>query len=315
MPVEPQFVLRALGVPEITEVVPRSGSYSGSLFLDLRFRELVKACLATHPVHLDEASLAHFVRSFSESDKLTYKGPEDDTKLFRFRCLYSEDSHDPAVGLEHGELIIPGDVLRREVFDPVVEQVGLLPSRQIAAHRCHFFGSIQVLHSIASHVQASNGRLDVLLLVGGFSRNEYLFQCITEQFASSIAVVRPPDGDFASCGGGALFHAGSLVSSVVPPQNVFRRVTLPAEQEDTMLRLAYITGVPGTWLCENRVEYIVRRGSNVMKGSRSELRLRRLCSSRYDRTFKLVLYTSDGDQTRRYFDEEQEASLLWEFLR
>jgi hypothetical protein len=36
---------------------------------------------------------------------------------------------DAAVGLDHGELVIPGNVLRREVFDPVVQQVSLLPRR------------------------------------------------------------------------------------------------------------------------------------------------------------------------------------------
>jgi len=258
------------------------------LFLDFRFRELVRARLTTHPVHLDEASLAYFVRSFSESAKLVYKGPGDDAGLFRFRCLYAEDPHDPTTGLEHGELVIPGDILRREVFDPVIEQV---------------------LRTIASHVRALNVRLDVLLLVGGFSTNEYLFQRITDRFASNIAVIRPADGDFASCGGGARVGIASPVSSVIPPQNIFRRVTLPAEQEDRVLRPAYITGVPGSLLCENRVEYIVRRGSRVMKGSNSELRLRKHCSSRYDCTFDLVLYTSNGDQTWRYFDEEQGEEL------
>jgi hypothetical protein len=33
------------------------------------------------------------------------------------------DSDDPSVGLINGELAIPGNLLRREVFDPVVNQV------------------------------------------------------------------------------------------------------------------------------------------------------------------------------------------------
>jgi len=282
-------VLPALGAPKIVEAAPRSGSYCGSLFLDLRFRELVQERLAAHPVHLGEASLAHFVQSFSQSEKLDYQGTKDDTKLFRFRCLHVEDLHDPAVGLDHGELVIPGDVLRREVFDPVVEQV---------------------LHSIATHVEASKVQLDALLLVGGFSANEYLFRRITEQFGSGLlSVIRPADGDLASCHGGARFGISSLVSSVIHPQNVFRHVALPAEREDRMMRPVYITSVGGRSLCEHRVEYIVRRGASIVKGGRSELRLRKLCISQYDRTFELVLYTSNGEQTRRYFDEEEGEEL------
>jgi hypothetical protein len=56
----------------------RSGANCGSLFLDLRFRELVRTLLVDHPAHLDAASLAYFMHSFSETDKLAYRGEVDD---------------------------------------------------------------------------------------------------------------------------------------------------------------------------------------------------------------------------------------------
>jgi hypothetical protein len=43
--------------------------------------------------------------------------------MFHFTCFNVEDPHDPSVGLNHGELSIPGNLLRREVFDPVVNEV------------------------------------------------------------------------------------------------------------------------------------------------------------------------------------------------
>ena len=63
---------------EIAEVCARSGANCGSLFLDLRFRELVKTLLADHPAHLDPASLAYFMHAFSETEKMAYMGEEDD---------------------------------------------------------------------------------------------------------------------------------------------------------------------------------------------------------------------------------------------
>ena len=96
---------------EIAEMCARSGANCGSLFLDLRFRELVKVCflyeilkfviyflsktlLQDHPAHLDPPSLAYFsqyainvlhsiynmstVHSFSETDKHNYRGVMDD---------------------------------------------------------------------------------------------------------------------------------------------------------------------------------------------------------------------------------------------
>jgi hypothetical protein len=43
--------------------------------------------------------------------------------MFQFHCFNTEDPQDPTVGLINGELCIPGNLLRREVFDPVVNEV------------------------------------------------------------------------------------------------------------------------------------------------------------------------------------------------
>ena len=90
------------------------------------------------------------VHSFSETDKLNYSGIEDDglflfsvsmrriTKfidnMFHFTCFNVEDPHDPSVGLINGQLSIPGNLLRREVFDPVVNEVRHLSSLHSFLH-------------------------------------------------------------------------------------------------------------------------------------------------------------------------------------
>jgi hypothetical protein len=84
-------ILGSLSNLDIAEVCTRSGSNCGSLFLDLRFRELVRTLLADHPAHLDAASLASFMRSFSETDKLAYMGESDDSNMFHFTCFNPED--------------------------------------------------------------------------------------------------------------------------------------------------------------------------------------------------------------------------------
>lgn len=43
--------------------------------------------------------------------------------MFHFTCFNVEDPDDPSVGLFNGELSIPGNLLRREVFDPVIDEV------------------------------------------------------------------------------------------------------------------------------------------------------------------------------------------------
>lgn len=58
--------------------------------------------------------------------------------MFHFTCFNVEDPNDPSVGLVDGQLSIPGNLLRREVFDPVVAEVcELIPS---LLHLQHFEG-------------------------------------------------------------------------------------------------------------------------------------------------------------------------------
>lgn len=75
--------------------------------------------------------------------------------MFHFTTFNVEDPHDPSVGLINGELAIPGNLLRREVFDPVISQV---------------------LDLIEEQTRKVDQRIDALLLVGGFSGSEYLFR-------------------------------------------------------------------------------------------------------------------------------------------
>ncbi|KAG5735573.1 Heat shock 70 kDa protein 12B [Termitomyces sp. T112] len=277
---------------EIAEMCARSGANCGSLFLDLRFRELVKALLAEHPAHLDPASLAYFMHSFSETEKLSYAGISDDHNMFHFTCFNVEDPHDPSVGLINGQLSIPGSLLRREVFDPVVGEV---------------------LQLVEDQIQRVDQRIDALLLVGGFAGSEYLKQRIEERFSSRIRVIaRPADADTATLRGAARYGLARrpLVSSVIAPKSYIMKVKLPAEQEDFMKRPAYIkTNDAGASICENRLQYLVSKGAILRKGQRLNTKFCKYSQSNQDSTFVATLYTSDTDKIMRYTDEGETTEL------
>ncbi|KAI0370869.1 actin-like ATPase domain-containing protein [Pilatotrama ljubarskyi] len=277
---------------EIAELCARSGANCGSLFLDLRFRELMKTLLADHPVHLDRVSLANFMENFSETEKLRYMGEEDDDKMFHFTCFNVEDPDDPAVGLVNGEVTIPGNLLRREVFDPVVNEV---------------------LELIEAQTKKVDQRLDALLLVGGFSGSEYLFRKVQERFASQIRVIaRPPDCDTATLRGAAQYGLARkpLVSSVIAPQSYMLKVKLPAEREDWLKRPAYIReNDAGVAICENRLQYLVAKGAILRKGQRLKTTFCKFSQTPSDRMFVATLYTSDSDKIMRYTDEGEISEL------
>ncbi|CCA73398.1 hypothetical protein PIIN_07352 [Serendipita indica DSM 11827] len=277
---------------EIAEVCARSGANCGSIFLDLRFRELVKTLLADHPAHLDNASLAYFMHSFSETDKITYEGESQDEMMFHFTCFNVEDPDDPSVGLFNGELSIPGNLLRREVFDPVINEV---------------------LQLIEDQLKRTEQVVDALMLVGGFSGSEYLFKRVDERFGTRIKVIaRPSDADTATLRGAAQYGLARrpLVSSVVAPRAYIMRVKLPAEHEDYMKRPAYIHNNPsGVPICENRLKYLVHKGAIIRKGQMIRAPFCKYSANAADRMFVAVLYTSEVDREMRYTDEGETTEL------
>ncbi|KAJ7682898.1 hypothetical protein B0H17DRAFT_1075328, partial [Mycena rosella] len=241
---------------EIAEIAARSGASCGSLFLDLRFRALVQALLADHPAHLDAASLAYFMHSFSEADKLTYAGRADDDAIFYFNCFNVEDPDDPAVGLINGQLAIPGVLLREAVFDPVVDEVLDLITRQLAV----------------------SPPIDALLLVGGFSGSTYLKARVEEHFGAQIhTLARPPDSDTATLRGAARYGLArrALVSQLVVPRSYVMKVKLPAEPEDRVRRPGFVhVNDAGVEVCENRLQYLVQRGRSCGGGASLPLLVR-----------------------------------------
>ncbi|SCV73246.1 BQ2448_7171 [Microbotryum intermedium] len=281
---------------EIAEMCVRSGANAGSLFVDLMFEELVRKILKDHPVHLDPPSLTSFMHAFSESDKLDYHGRADDNSMYRFNCFNVEDGHDPSVGLEYGELAIPGHVLRVEVFEPIINQV------------------LDLLHHQLSKVAST--RIDAIILVGGFAASEYLYTRVQEEFGASIPVIaRPNDCDVATLRGAARYGLGltqgrKAVSAVITPRSYIMKVKLPAEEVDRYERPHFITvNDAGMQVCANRLSYLVAKGAVLRKGEKLRSRFCKFVKNANDSTFAAQLYVSDSDELYRYTDEGDATEL------
>ncbi|GAA6025140.1 hypothetical protein JCM10207_006249 [Rhodosporidiobolus poonsookiae] len=275
---------------EIAEMCARTGANCGSLFLDLRFEALVKKLLRNHPVHLDEASLLAFRHSFADADKLMYRGAADDATRFRFTCFNIEDGHDPACGLEYGELVIPGSLLRTEVFDPIVQQVLDIIELQLS--------------------KTPSRAVNALILVGGFAASEYLLARVSDVFGARVPIIaKPRDTDVATLQGAARYGLGLIggrpaVSSVISPRSYIMKCKLPATEEDRYQRPGFITlNDAGVEVCENRLSYLVAKGAVLRKGQRLKSRFCKFCRSTQDSVFTAVLYVSDSDKIFRYTDE------------
>jgi len=212
--------------------------------------------------------------------------------MFHFTCFNVEDPDDPSVGLLNGELAIPGNLLRREVFEPVVNQA---------------------IDMIEEQRRKIDQEIDALLLVGGFSGSEYLFRRVEEKFGSIIKVIgRPSDCDTATVRGAAQYGLARrpLVSSVIAPQSYMMKVKLPADADDWMKRPAYIReNDAGISICENRLQYLVAKGAVLRKGQRLKRKFCKFSQSGQDRIFDAVIFTSPSEKLMRYSDEGEISEL------
>ena len=223
-------VMGMLANLEIAELCARAGANCGSLFLDLRFRELMKTLLADHPVHLDRVSLANFMENFSETEKLRYMGEEDDGKGRRggphlhlasrrriligrtwracrqyvpLHLLQRRGPRRPCRGPNQRRGDDPWEPPPAGGVRPCRERglSGQLNNRgsRASAFPCrgrlrHGTASLQVLELIEAQTKKVDQRLDALLLVGGFSASEYLFRKVQVR-----ARIGSPSRDGSAC--------------------------------------------------------------------------------------------------------------------
>ena len=167
-------ILGSVPALEIGELSSRSSSDCGSVEMDWLFVDLIKRLLSEHPGYLDEGSLAGFLHEFQHA-RTAFGGIGDDDTTFQFTCLNpSSGDDDPDIGLMNGELCIPGERLRREVFEPVVDKI---------------------LRLIEDQLKALDNPVDGLVLVGGFGGNEYLFTRIQSHLPQIPLITRPPPLD------------------------------------------------------------------------------------------------------------------------
>jgi hypothetical protein len=176
-----------------------------------------------------------------------------------------------------------------------------------------------------------------LILVGGLSSSQYLFQRVQETYANRIGIiVRPRDSDVSVLKGAAKYGLGkATVSSVISPRSYIMsefslssfhvesfidvseispprtECKLPAEDIDRYQRPGFIsTNDAGIEVCENRLSYLVAKGAVLRKGQRLRSRFCKYSRSASDCYFTAILYVSDEDKIFRYTDEGKLCSGL-----
>ncbi|KAF9927904.1 hypothetical protein FBU30_002791 [Linnemannia zychae] len=183
----------------LKEVTRGSGHSCGSIFLDERMEALLRKRFAKwQEKGLTAANWIQLMETFIHNVKPLFDGIEDQYITMPAVPGRAELT-DYDIGLEDGILTVSAEEMRREVFDPVVNDV---------------------LRLIQHQLQQTHYNCHAIFLVGGFGCSGYLHTRVQAEFGSRVPMIGvPPRAELAVVRGAA--YAGLMPRTIT--QRVARR--------------------------------------------------------------------------------------------
>ncbi|KAF9378480.1 Heat shock 70 kDa protein 12A, partial [Mortierella sp. AD011] len=168
----------------LREVTRGSGHSCGSIFLDERMEVLLRRRFSAWTERgLTPTNWVQLMENFIHNVKPLFDGVEDQYITMPAVPGRAELT-DYDIGLEDGTLTITAEEMRREVFDPVVDDV---------------------LRLIQHQLQQTAFNCQAIFLVGGFGCSNYLLARVQSEFSSIVRLIAvPPRPELAVVRGAAL---------------------------------------------------------------------------------------------------------------
>ncbi|KAF9574657.1 hypothetical protein EC968_005887 [Mortierella alpina] len=168
----------------LREVTRGSGHSCGSVFLDERMEILLRKKFSKwQEKGLTNANWTSLMENFIHNVKPLFDGIEDQYVTMP-AVPGRADLTDYDIGLEEGVLTLNAEEMRREVFDPVIDDV---------------------LRLIQDQLQQTGFLCHAIFLVGGFGCSQYLQTRVRSQFGSRVGLIAvPPRAELAVVRGAAL---------------------------------------------------------------------------------------------------------------
>ncbi|KAI9275737.1 hypothetical protein BDA99DRAFT_601319 [Phascolomyces articulosus] len=275
---------------ELKEVTKGMGESCGSVFLDARYRELLKSKLGTHVMNkVNPREMNTMMEYFIGTIKSEFNGV-DDFFLELPRSIRVEDlpasvrKQDQEDGyLDEGILKLSNLELKKKVFDPVVDKVISLIEQQ--------------------YRKIHDKRLEYLFLVGGFGSSKYLYQSIHKVFQDTKVkhIVCPAERAALAVVRGAAYYGINprVVVSRISRRTYGTNVNRPFDEEldPPSKRVVKPDGVK----CRNRFSVYVTKNEELPV----DHCIKQEFSVAYEKgkSVTIHLYATENDTVPRYCDD------------
>ncbi|KAF8926393.1 hypothetical protein BGZ58_011224 [Dissophora ornata] len=263
----------------LREVTRGSGHSCGSIFLDERMEALLRNRFAKwQEKGLTAANWVQLMETFIHNVKPLFDGVED--QYITMPAVPGRaDLTDYDIGLEDGVLTVTAEELRREVFDPVVDDV---------------------LRLIQHQLQQTHYQCHAIFLVGGFGCSGYLHTRVQSEFGSRVPMIGvPPRAELAVVRGAA--YAGLMPRTIT--QRVARRWygvdSLMAFEEGVDLPHKKTTDREGGIRARDRFSVYVSPGQQI---GVDECITKRYITYQYPKPVNSPLYSCSSMALPQYID-------------
>ncbi|KAJ3497279.1 hypothetical protein NLJ89_g10367 [Agrocybe chaxingu] len=160
------YAIRGTSPLTMEEIAPPDCIFAGSIFVSRRAREFLEEKLK-HSKYGTPDSLDHITRKFDETTKRLFRDRND----LQFIPFGSPLDKDPTVGIRSGQLRLTGNEVAN-LFEPSVDAA---------------------FNAIKAQIDASNGMIRSVFLVGGYAASPWLFSQLQERLRPFRITVSRPD--------------------------------------------------------------------------------------------------------------------------
>ncbi|OZJ04227.1 hypothetical protein BZG36_02962 [Bifiguratus adelaidae] len=265
----------------LKEITKGAGESCGSVFLDERFRDMLKRKFGDQFSNISQSAMDNMLDQFINQIKPEFDGMEDHY-LQLPASVELADRNDENIGLEEGVLKLPADELNEQVFDPIVNQVLQLIEDQLR--------------------QVTDKQLSAIFLVGGFGSSNLLYHRVKSRFSSRVPqILTPPRAGMAVVRGAVLFGLNPrVVTSRISRRTYGINAGLPFDP-----RLdppaSKVQRADGSLKCTTRFLEFTRKGDSIPVDHcvRQDMHIYYGTSPSTD----VILYATQADSVPRYYTD------------
>ncbi|KIJ98141.1 hypothetical protein K443DRAFT_220891 [Laccaria amethystina LaAM-08-1] len=161
------YAIRGTAPLVMEEIAPPDCIFAGSVFVSRRAREFLEAEKLKNSKYGTPDAVEHITRKFDETTKRLFR----DRKELQFIPFGSPLDKDLSVGIRGGQLKLTGNEVAN-LFEPSVDAA---------------------VTAIKAQIDASNGTIKSIFLVGGYAASPWLFTQLQERLSPFNVTVSRPD--------------------------------------------------------------------------------------------------------------------------